>query len=198
MPVLPSTLALTNIADGALAVAADHRGNYSLIQSAFNTLLGELDDGTAGDVLTGVGTTILWAKPPGYELDYAQITADVTVSGVVGAQTTVITGGAVTYDGTTGIVIEVMLVGVLNGATDSVVLELWDGGTSIGASPAINTAGSGTQVEWPVTVKKRLTPSAGAHTYTLKAYRTAANGTIKAGTGAAGAVLPSFMRITKV
>jgi hypothetical protein len=33
MPVLPSSLALTSIADGSSIVAADHRNNYAAIQT---------------------------------------------------------------------------------------------------------------------------------------------------------------------
>lgn len=165
-----------------------------------NIVSGEVPvwNGTSWDrsSITKIGTASL-PDLGGKELDYAQITADVSVSGTSAAQTTVITGNAVTYDGTTNIVIEIMLAGVLNGASDSVTLELWDGATSIGATAQFSTAGSATQIQVPVRFAKRLTPSAGSHTYTLKAYRGTANGTIKAGTGAAGAVVPSFMRITK-
>jgi len=60
MPILPSQLALTSPADGALAIAAEARNANSAIQTCVNSLLGILDDGAAGQVLTGVGTTLTW------------------------------------------------------------------------------------------------------------------------------------------
>lgn len=65
MPTLPSSLALEVIDDGSLIVASEHRNNYTAIQQRINDLLGILDDGASGDVLTGVGTTVAWAKPLG-------------------------------------------------------------------------------------------------------------------------------------
>lgn len=59
MATLPSSLALTSIADGASIVASDHRNNNSSVQTAVNALLGILDDGAAGNNLfSGVGSTV--------------------------------------------------------------------------------------------------------------------------------------------
>ena len=40
MPILPNSLALTTIGDGALVLASDHRNNYAAIQNAVNQLIG--------------------------------------------------------------------------------------------------------------------------------------------------------------
>lgn len=61
MAVLPGSLALTTIPDGALATAADLRNNFTAIQTEANALLTVLAGGSAGQVLTGVGTTLTWA-----------------------------------------------------------------------------------------------------------------------------------------
>lgn len=59
MPV-PSSLALTNIADGASAVAADHRNNFTAIQTAVNAIIGFLAGGSTGALLRYDGSN--WAK----------------------------------------------------------------------------------------------------------------------------------------
>ena len=63
MPPLPNTLALENVEDGSSIIASEHRNNYSAIQTAVNALLGILDDGTAGQALLGVGTTLSFGFP---------------------------------------------------------------------------------------------------------------------------------------
>lgn len=196
---VPDLLALTSIADGSPRNAAPVRNNFSAIQTAINAFVTALSGGTLGQVIQAAGATdVQWTYPPGHEYDYAQITADVAVSGTSGAETTVITGNAVTYDGSTEVDLEVSLAGVANASGDNVTLELWDGATSIGIVGQVSTGGSASIIQVPVRHGKRFTPSAGAHTYTLKAYRVTTNGTVKAGSGAAGAYWPSFMRITKV
>lgn len=61
MPSLPSSLGLTNIPDGAVIVAADHRNNYNAVQTALNSLLTILAGGSAGQVFgSGGGTTVAW------------------------------------------------------------------------------------------------------------------------------------------
>lgn len=66
MPV-PSSLALTNIADGASIVAADHRNNYTAIQAAVNALIGFFAAGSTGATLRYNGTD--WAKTANILLD---------------------------------------------------------------------------------------------------------------------------------
>lgn len=55
MPV-PSALALTTIADGALITAAPHRSNYTAVQAAVNALIGFLDGESNGALLGFDGT----------------------------------------------------------------------------------------------------------------------------------------------
>ena len=60
MPTLPSTIALANIADGALILASDHRNNYSSVQTAVNQLITTLAAGANGQVLQGSGSFLSW------------------------------------------------------------------------------------------------------------------------------------------
>jgi hypothetical protein len=59
MPVLPGTIALTNIADGASIVAADHRNNYAAIQAAVNQLLAVMNVDAKGDLLVATANDTL-------------------------------------------------------------------------------------------------------------------------------------------
>jgi len=60
MPSLPSSLALTTIADGSARVAAPVRNNYSAIQTAVNALIAALNVDAKGDLLvaTADGTLV--------------------------------------------------------------------------------------------------------------------------------------------
>lgn len=61
MPALPGTIALTNIADGASIVAADHRNNYAAIQAAVNALIALFSNGSVdGDPMVWDGTLSKW------------------------------------------------------------------------------------------------------------------------------------------
>jgi hypothetical protein len=192
MAVLPSSLALISIPDGGLITAADHRNNYTSIQTENNALLTILGAGTTGDVFSGVGTTVQFAKPPGYEYARTQITSNVVVSGTSGAQTTVIGPTAsVTFDGATAVDIVVFAPSATPGATDTIICVLYEDATDIGAPAQISTNIG------QINGSLRRTPAAGAHTYTAKAYRTTNNGTWTAGLGGAGNFAPSFLKIVK-
>lgn len=128
---------------------------------------------------------------PGTELAYGEITANVSITGTTSAAaTTVVSSGAVTYDGT-AVVIEFFTNDAVRG-TSYVGLVLYDGATELGIlGYASLTTGQA------VMVRRKLTPSAASHTYQIKAYVDAGAGTVRAGTGAAGANMPAFCRVTK-
>lgn len=66
MATLPSALALTQIADGSLAVAADVRNDFNAVQTYANDLRTLLAGGSAGNVFTSSGgTTVGWSAPVG-------------------------------------------------------------------------------------------------------------------------------------
>lgn len=196
MPVLPSSLSLTSIADGALAVAADLRNDFAAIQTWINTFLGQMDDGLAGQYLGGVGTTISYSYPPGYDFSsYTEFVADKSVTATTsGTADTVVTAPAVTFDGSTAVFVEFHAVAVKIG-TSNIKLELFDGATSLGL--IVNTSTGGTSGV-PVFARRKLTPSAAAHTYSVKAYVDGGTGTVYAAAGgSAGTNMPGYIRITK-
>lgn len=198
MATLPSSLSLTSILDGTLAIAADVRNNYAAIQTAVNGLITALTGGTAGDVLGGNGTTLTYAKPPGYELAYVEFTANVTANNVAEASATqVVSAGAITFDGT-AVIIEFGCAGLATGGVATGGINLWDVATDQGRlfdGRVVNMAAS----DYPVLLRRKLTPSAGAHTYNIRIWNTTASNflaTAGAG-GAGGAAMPGYIRITK-
>lgn len=126
---------------------------------------------------------LLWALPPAYEFDYAESTAAVTVSGTAEATPTdVLALPARTYDGATIILIQfecAYLDVPGNAAGNFCIINLWDDSTDLGRLAVVQLLGAtlGDQVT-PITVSRRLTPSAASHTYKVRAWRGAANCTI--------------------
>lgn len=139
----------------------------------------------------------------GAELDYTAITSDVTVTGTTeGGATTVVTSGSVTVDGATAIMIEFFSSNaqfIAATVTNGLTLDLYEDSTILGRiSKLINTAISNTGGT-SVSGRFRRTPGSGAHTYTVKAWKTAAGdtGIVKAGSGGTGAFVPAFIRVTR-
>ncbi len=157
----------------------------------------ELAAPLAGKVLTGAGVTtpVVYAYPPGYELDYAQITSNVNQTATTeGTGNTVVTGASVTYDGAP-VMVEFMSSQVNPSGNNTLTFVLVDAGTAIGWLGVINTSAG---IYMPVCLKRRFTPSAGAHTYGIEVFGGASGGTVFAGAGGAGVNMPAYMRITKV
>jgi len=170
--------------------------------SAVKMAVAGLAAGSSGQVLTTVAGVPTWAAATasadaGQELDYAEITADVSVGGA----TTVLTGNAVTYDGTTKILVEFYASHFSLSTTNSATLSinLYQDGSDIGRIWQANAAGGATA--WTgsgIHACRRLTPSAASHTYSIRASQINGTHTINAGAGGSGNVMPAFMRITRV
>ena len=131
----------------------------------------------------------------GQELDYKEVTSSQTSTATTAATATAqITGNAVTYDGSTPVIIEFFAPnesGSSNPHTN--VYELYDGSTDLGqiavaAGPLTSTAIRGT---------RRLTPSAGSHTYSIRLWVGGGTGTTSAGVGGANTLFPMTLRITR-
>lgn len=137
----------------------------------------------------------------GQELDYVEITSNVSVTGSEGAETVVVTGNPVTYDGQTTVLIEFFAPTLLPAASASAALRLYlfDGSTNLGRLGDTTTPSATAERVGPVVGKRRLTPSAGSHTYSIRAATTTGTGTVGAGAGGAAAnFLAAFLRITRV
>ena len=134
------------------------------------------------------------------EITYGEITASVTVSGTTeAAANTVITSTGATYDGSS-VMVEFYspYVAPAAAAGASVNLILFEDATSRGRVAIVQTPTAAASSGIPVTVSRRLSPAAGAHTFTVKAYQAFGNGEVRAGVGGAGPVdVPAYLRITR-
>ena len=164
----------------------------------------KLTKGAAGTVPTAGASTLAYAFPPGYEFDYAQITSPVNIVGTSeAAATTIVTGNAVTYDGSTIVMVECFFEYFQQpGADTNSALYLYDGASSIGRialQTGPNATGYSGSLRFPgVGGRRRITPSAGAHTYSIRGMVPAGTGVVSAGAGGNGNGAPGFIRITKV
>lgn len=132
------------------------------------------------------------------ELDYVEITAPVVISATTDATAnTVITGNPIVLNGSTRIIVEFGAEQVATGGTTSsaVIVTLWDSTTDLGHFHEVGTPANGV-VSVSALVRRFLTPSAGTHTYVIKAFRNVADGTIYAGTGGVGNDQPAYLRVT--
>lgn len=133
------------------------------------------------------------AKDAGRELAYAEVAIGVNPG--AGATLDVVSAGAVTFDGLTPVLIEgfvaALSTGAVAGATLSLVL--YDAAANLGLMGMVQTPAAAV-ARAPCYGARRLTPSAGSHTYILKATAGAnAAGNVLTGAG----YLPGFIRITR-
>lgn len=161
-----------------------------------------LPTGGAASQVVGYGGssgTGAWVYPPGYELDYVQITSPVT--NATGTPATAITGNAVTYDGATRVKLEVSASALyVTGASGtSSKLHLFEGSTDLGILAQLYDALGSAELDAPVYRAVFLTPTAGAHTYLIKLARDDGTGTagLVAGAGGAATAYPAWYRITR-
>lgn len=156
---------------------------------------------TAGMVAVATGTATATEQwPPGHEFDYAAITSAVNPTATSEATAnTVVTGNAVTYDGSTDVWVEFFSHNS-RPATDAsgrtMTFWLYDGSSSIGSiglvgTPAANGSNS------VVCARIKITPTAAAHTYSIRASVSGGTGLVGAGAGGAGNASPAYIRITK-
>jgi hypothetical protein len=157
----------------------------------------------AGKVLTGAGVTtpMVYAYPPGYELDYVENTAgntDITATTEATANTFV-TGSAVAYDGSTAVIIECFSPELRPGAAaaDNISLYLYDGASSIGLI-GFHLSSAAAPENHSMLVRRRLTPSNATHTYSIRAAVSTGTGRFTTGAGGNAAIMPGYIRITKV
>jgi len=159
--------------------------------------------GASGKVPTSSGSALAYAYPPGYELDYVTATSPVSVTATTEATAnTVLTANSVTFDGNPW--------WFEFGASDwqpdgttigrQIFLLLFDNTASTSASIgrlalAINPGGATDRN--PITVKRKLTPSAGARVYSVRAIVNAGTGSVNAGAAGPADYMPMYFRIFK-
>jgi hypothetical protein len=113
-----------------------------------------------------------WALPEGYEVAVAEVTTDVTVTATVEASSdTIISLGAVTYTAVPHIFEFYYSTFTCSGNPAAVILALFDGTTEINRIWQANGNLATSQLIPGQTIRLRLTPSAGSHTYIIKSFR---------------------------
>jgi hypothetical protein len=140
------------------------------------------------------------ATGAGAELAYSEITSNVVVSATTSGTANTVVGPTVSigFDGSTAVVIEFFTAQLAVAvAQTSLVIELFEDATDLCLlSFQVVDPNLGVGAVRPAL---RKTPSAGSHTYTIKAWRGGSNNiSIGAGAGTGGALAPAFIRIVRV
>lgn len=131
-------------------------------------------------------------------VSYTQITANVTVNGGTEALAdTVITAPALAADGISSFWIEFWCPDVALAASCAVNLWLYDGAASVGQVYQQYNGANGLATGEPTQVRFRVTPSAGSHTYSIRASQQFGVCTINAGAGGAGVFMPASLAISR-
>lgn len=136
----------------------------------------------------------------GAEVAYAEITAAVTISATTSATAnTIVTAPAFIADGVSAYIIEFFCASIAltaNGAGNANQLVLYEDGVELGNIGEIST-NSANSFNLLARVNRRRVPASGSRTYSIRGFRSNANNTISAGSGAAGTYQPAYIRITK-
>jgi hypothetical protein len=136
-----------------------------------------------------------------YEVNYVEFTGNVSPTQTAEASAdTVVTAGAVSFDGSTIAIVEFFSPLARAQITSDAKLNFWlyDGSSSIGKLGVINQSGSTHASAGPVYIVRRLTPSNASHTYSIRATVSTGTALITAGAGGSGNTMPGFIRISKL
>lgn len=176
-------------------------GVESLAVSGQPELLGDVVLAAGSGIgLAQVGQTVTVSNTGAQgvtEYAYTELSSNVTVSGTTpAAANSVIDGPSISLDGSTKVRIEFFVpYATTTSGSAEIYLHLWDGAVDLGAIGYLVT---GTTVgAIPLLVARYLTPSAGSHSYEVRAYRTTANWTLRAGTAFGASTLPpGYLRVS--
>jgi hypothetical protein len=163
---------------------------------------------TDGDIVIYNGVAYMCVRPTSATptawptpaiLAYAERTTNL---GLTTSRQDVLASPTTVYSGTPVIVefFSPRVVGPAN-VNGTAVLELWDGSTEYGriAEVGFGAWGSGNlSVAVPVLVRRRITPSAGSHTFKIVGLTTTSTGTVGAGAGGSAVLVPAYIRIEAV
>jgi len=135
------------------------------------------------------------------ELAYVAETAgdsSITQTAEASAET-IVTATEVTFDGSTPVLIEFFAPQARPDAAVNRQLNVWlyDGSSSIGRMGIMTYPGGTGHVYVPLHLVRRLTPSAAAHTYSVRATVSGGTGQITAGAGGSGNAMPIYIRVSR-
>ena len=133
------------------------------------------------------------------EYDYVEKTTNTTITATTdgnGNGTAIIDGNSVTYDGSTRIKIEFYTPVIEINEPNVAHINLYDGTTDLGRV-IVQGVGAGTaNMDFTGYFARFLTPSAGAHTYHIRGWKTSGTMTVAGGAGGASTNMPAWYRIT--
>lgn len=186
-------------------IDADLTAIAALTTTSYGRALLGLADAAAARATLGVGSAALLAATalPGTELSYVEKTTTTSITSPSAEGSTaiaVVTADAISVDGSIPLLVEFFSPSVRpdsGGAGNTLELYLNEGSTSLGliGFQISQAANAGNR---PVYVARRITPSNGSHTYSIRAAVSGGTGAVGAGTGGAGTQMPAFIRITRV
>lgn len=133
------------------------------------------------------------------ELAYTEFTANVTVSNTSeGTAQDIVSSGALTFTGVP-IIVQFFcpVIEPVSATGGNLFVLLQDGATVLGRIGLFSQGGN-LQSDQTTFAERKLTPSAGSHTYKITAYRALVNWTVGAGTAGSGNFVPGFIRILTV
>lgn len=166
------------------------------VDAAAAIAISKLADPGSGKVITSVGTGAIATFPPGYEFGETDFTGAVSITATAEATAnTIVTAPAITFDGSTIVLIDFYAPFAGNGASGQLNVCLFDGSSSIGF---LGELGGAANLMVPIRLARRLTPAAATKTYSVRAFVSSGTGNVTAGAGGAGNATPGFVRITKV
>lgn len=192
---------------GSVATDAIFDAAGDLVQGTGSNTAAKLSAGASGKVLQAAGATtaVAWKYPPGYEFDYVEKTSNTNITATTEASAnTVLTANSVTYDGSTIIEIEWFSPNIQTPSVSagSILICLFDavgGGAAAVIGTLANYVGkAAVEIYGPGIGKVRITPTAAAHVYSIRAYVTANTGIVSGGSPGAGTFYPTFLRQRKV
>ena len=132
-------------------------------------------------------------KEAGRELGYAENPAATIAAGVSeAAAAVVVTLAAITFDGSPVRLDFGAAEVAATGAGFVCWLYLFDGGTSLGILGVVRNTNIA------VSLSRRMTPAAGAHTYSVRASQSGGACSILGGAGGLGVRFPAWMRASRV
>ena len=176
----PTVTGATHIANAGIAIA-------------------QLADPTTGKVIGSAANAAAAVFPPGFEIGYAQITTNATISDTSEATATALITCTATFDG--GPVIAEFFCGALvtdhNAVNDSLVVSLFEGSTQITRFGTVSANSAASNSIWTMLARFKFTPTAASHTYKVTAYVPATTGVMGAGAGGTATNPPAYLRFTK-
>jgi len=182
---------LTLFFTGALTLTHG-TGNIRLVGGASrnlaaNTLVSFIYDGTN------------WIEQntfPRQEAGYAEYTSNQSITATAeNAAQTVVQLSSFYTDGVTTFEFEFFCPKVLGNTDDSELhVVLFDGSDAVGELVDWKRGSTSGGMQGPVLARRRITPAAGSHVFSMRAYNSNATVTVQAGAGGPGNLVPGYMR----